>query len=101
MTGGSSLKQISRDITDLAAQTIGAQHQYPDGVMLFTGTLYAPIEDRDHPGEGFTHKIGDQVEIASAELGTLINRVNHCDRITPWTFGCGALMRNLAQRGLL
>jgi len=101
LTGGSSLKEISRDITDLAAQTLGAQHQYPDGVMLFTGTLYAPIEDRDQPGEGFTHKIGDVVEIASAELGSLVNRVNHCDRIAPWTFGSGALMRNLASRGLL
>jgi fumarylacetoacetate (FAA) hydrolase family protein len=101
LTGSSSLKEISRDITDLTAQTIGAQHQYPDGVMLFTGTLYAPIEDRDHPGEGFTHKIGDVVEIASAELGSLVNRVNHCDQIAPWTFGSGALMRNLARRGLL
>jgi fumarylacetoacetate (FAA) hydrolase family protein len=101
LTGSSSLKEISRDITDLTAQTIGAQHPYPDGVMLFTGTLYAPIEDRDHPGEGFTHKIGDVVEIASAELGSLVNRVNHCDQIAPWTFGSGALMRNLARRGLL
>jgi fumarylacetoacetate (FAA) hydrolase family protein len=69
--------------------------------MLFTGTLYAPIEDRDQPGEGFTHKIGDVVEIASDPLGSLVNRVNHCDRIAPWTFGSGALMRNLARRGLL
>jgi fumarylacetoacetate (FAA) hydrolase family protein len=101
LTGSSSLKEISRDITDLAAQTIGAQHQYPDGAMLFTGTLYAPIEDRDHPGQGFTHKIGDEVEITCDELGTLANRVNHCDRIAPWTFGTGALMRNLARRNLL
>ena len=101
LSGGSSLKEISRDITDLTAQTVGANHQYPDGVMLFTGTLYAPIEDRDHPGQGFTHKVGDVVEIASAELGTLVNRVNHCDQIPPWTFGSGALMRNLGRRGLL
>jgi len=101
LTGSSSLKEISRDITDLTAQTIGAQHQYPDGAMLFTGTLYAPIEDRDQPGQGFTHKIGDTVEITCSELGTLVNRVDHCDKIAPWTFGAGALMRNLAQRKLL
>jgi fumarylacetoacetate (FAA) hydrolase family protein len=101
LSGSSSLTEISRDITDLAAQTIGANHQYPDGVMLFTGTMFAPIQDRDHPGEGFTHKVGDRVEIACAELGALVNRVDHCDRIAPWTYGTGALMRHLARRGLL
>jgi fumarylacetoacetate (FAA) hydrolase family protein len=69
--------------------------------VLFTGTMYAPIQDRDHPGQGFTHKVGDLVEIACPELGALVNRVNHSDRIAPWTFGTGALMRNLTRRGLL
>ena len=101
LSGGSSIAEISRDITDLAAQTLGPNHQYPDGVVLFTGTMYAPIQDRDHPGQGFTHKVGDLVEIACPELGTLVNRVNHSDRIAPWTFGTGALMRNLTRRGLL
>jgi fumarylacetoacetate (FAA) hydrolase family protein len=101
LSGASSMAEISRDVTDLAAQTIGANHQYPDGVLLFTGTMFAPIQDRDHPGQGFTHKVGDLVEIACPELGVLVNRVNHCDQIAPWTFGAGALMRNLARRNLL
>jgi fumarylacetoacetate (FAA) hydrolase family protein len=101
LSGSSSMAEISRDITDLTAQTVSANHQYPDGVLLFTGTMFAPIQDRDHPGQGFTHKVGDLVEIACRELGSLINRVNHCDRVPPWTFGTGALMRNLARRNLL
>ncbi|HEX5078993.1 MAG TPA: fumarylacetoacetate hydrolase family protein [Geminicoccaceae bacterium] len=101
LSGSSSLTEISRDVTDLAAQTLGPNHQYPDGVLLFTGTMFAPIQDRDHPGEGFTHKLGDLVQIACPELGSLVNRVNYCERIAPWTFGTGALMRNLARRHLL
>ena len=101
LEGISSMSEISRDITDLVGQTIGANHQYPDGLMLFAGTMFAPIQDRDQPGSGFTHKPGDVVEIACPELGTLVNRVNHCDRIAPWTFGTNALLRNLAARGLL
>lgn len=101
LSGTSSMAEISRDLTDLAAQTIGANHQYPDGVLLLTGTMFAPIQDRDHAGQGFTHKVGDLVEIACPELGALINRVEHCDRVAPWTFGTGALMRHLAGRGLL
>ena len=75
--------------------------QYPDGIVLFAGTMVAPTQDRDQPGEGFTHKVGDVVEISCPELGTLVNRVDYCDAIAPWTFGTGALMRNLAARGLL
>jgi fumarylacetoacetate (FAA) hydrolase family protein len=101
LEGISSMSEISRDITDLVGQTIGANHQYPDGLMLFAGTMFAPIQDRDQPGSGFTHKPGDVVLIACPELGTLVNRVDHCDRITPWTFGTSALLRNLAARGLL
>jgi fumarylacetoacetate (FAA) hydrolase family protein len=101
LSGSSSITEISRDLTDLTAQTIGANHQYPDGALLLTGTMFAPIQDRDHPGQGFTHKTGDLVEIACPELGALVNRVDHCDRIAPWTFGAGALMHNLARRHLL
>jgi hypothetical protein len=78
-----------------------ANHQYPDGLVLFAGTMFAPIEDRDKPGEGFTHKVGDLVTIACPELGTLANRVAYCDEIPPWEFGAGALMKNLASRRLL
>jgi fumarylacetoacetate (FAA) hydrolase family protein len=101
LAGTSSMSEISRDVVDLVDQTINAQHQYPDGFMLFCGTMFAPIQDRDQPGQGFTHKPGDLVQISCPELGSLVNRVETCDRIAPWTFGTGALMRNLAARGLL
>ena len=101
LEGASSMAEISRDPTELAGQAIGENHQYPDGLMLFTGTMFAPVEDRDAPGEGFTHKLGDRVTIASPLLGALVNRVALSNRIPPWTFGSGALMRNLAARGLL
>lgn len=101
MTGASRLDQISRDYTDLAAQMLNKNHQYPDGAVLYTGTLFAPIDDRDHPGEGFTHKIGDLVTIRTPELGTLVNRMKRSNDCAPWTFGITELMRNLAKRGLL
>jgi fumarylacetoacetate (FAA) hydrolase family protein len=97
----SSMAKISRDVTDLASQTLSKNHQYPDGFMLFCGTMFAPIKDRDKAGEGFTHKVGDIVTIANPKLGALVNRVKHCSDIAPWTFGTGALMANLASRGLL
>jgi fumarylacetoacetate (FAA) hydrolase family protein len=80
---------------------IGADHQYPDGAVLFLGTMFAPIEDRDAPGQGFTHKRDDIVTIAAPKLGRLVNRMRHSNECEPWTFGTGALMRNLARRGLL
>lgn len=95
------MSRISRDVADLAAHAIGPTHQYPDGLVLMTGTLFAPTEDRGAPGQGFTHHLGDVVAISSAKLGALINRVDRADRIPPWTFGAGALMRNLARRGLI
>lgn len=101
LDGGSSISQISRDPADLVAATINANHQYPDGFVLFLGTMYAPVEDRDEPGGGFTHKIGDVVTISTATLGALSNRVHHSQDCAPWTFGTSHLMRNLAARGLL
>ncbi|POG10035.1 fumarylacetoacetate hydrolase [Pseudomonas putida] len=101
LVGSSSMDQISRDPEDLVRQTLNANHQYPDGFLLFLGTLFAPIEDRDQPGAGFTHKLGDRVRIASPLLGQLHNRVTTSDQAAPWTFGLGALMHNLAARGLL
>jgi fumarylacetoacetate (FAA) hydrolase family protein len=97
----SSMTKISRDPADLVAQTIGKNHQYPDGLMLFCGTMFAPVKDRAAPGLGFTHKVGDIVTIATPKLGALVNRVKHCSDVAPWTFGTGALMANLARRGLL
>jgi fumarylacetoacetate (FAA) hydrolase family protein len=99
--GRSAISQISRDPADLVAHAIGPTHQYPDGFVLFLGTMFAPIEDRDEKGQGFTHKQGDIVTIASPKLGALVNRIGYSDRISPWEFGALALMRNLAARGLL
>ena len=101
LNDGSSMTMISRDPTDLVKQTISRNHQYPDGLVLFTGTMFAPAYDRDAPGMGFTHKIGDVVTISTPGLGALINRVNLTTEAEPWFFGTGALMRNLAQRGLI
>lgn len=101
LNGKSSMREISRDPLDLVAQTCGRHHQYPDGFMLFMGTLFAPTEDRDHPGQGFTHKLGDVVTIANPQLGSLVNRVALSTDCPPWTFGTAHLMRNLAARGLL
>ena len=101
MNGFSSIKKISRDPADLVAQMIGPHHQYPDGAVLFLGTLFAPIEDRDAPGKGFTHKVGDLVTIAAPELGALVNRIKRTSDCVPWTYGASHLMRHLAKRGVL
>ena len=101
MTGGSSLKKISRDPLDLVAQACGANHQYPDGFMLFLGTMFAPTQDRHGPGQGFTHVVGDVVAVSTPQLGTLVNRVTTSDMAAPWTFGMVALMKSLARRRLL
>lgn len=97
----SSMGLISRDVTDLAAQTLSKNHQYPDGLVLYVGTMFAPIKDRGVVGMGFTHHIDDIVTIATPKLGALVNRVRYCHDVAPWTFGTGALMQNLARRGLL
>lgn len=101
LRGRSSMKEISRDPLDLVAQTAGRHHQYPDGLVLFMGTLFAPTEDRSEPGQGFTHHIGDMVSISNDRLGTLRNRVRLSTECPPWEFGVSHLMRNLARRGLL
>ena len=98
LEGSSSMAMISRDPLDLVGQAIGANHQYPDGLMLFLGTMFAPTLDRLGPGQGFTHVIGDIVTISTPRIGTLVNRVNRSDRIEPWTFGLRALIESLAQR---
>jgi len=101
LRGESSMSLISRDPLELVRQTAGKHHQYPDGFALFLGTMYAPIQDRDVPGEGFTHKVGDRIRVSTPLLGTLENEVTHSDGAPPWTFGVCALMENLARRGLL
>jgi fumarylacetoacetate (FAA) hydrolase family protein len=101
LEGGSSMAKISRDPTDIVKQTIGANHAYPDGFALLLGTMFAPVADRGAPGMGFTHKSGDIVTISAEKLGRLVNRMRPCEECERWTFGAGALMRNLARRGLI
>ena len=100
MRGASSMSRISRDPLDLVVHAMGAHHQYPDGMMLFLGTMFAPTDDRSEPGSGFTHKVGDVVTISSPRLGRLVNRVNHSDKAAAWTFGLGALIANIGARRL-
>ncbi len=101
MAGHSNMAEISRKPATLVSQTCGDSHQYPDGFMLFLGTMFAPTQDRGQKGSGFTHHQGDVVEISTPLLGTLRNTVVYSDQAAPWTFGTRALMRNLAKRGLL
>jgi fumarylacetoacetate (FAA) hydrolase family protein len=101
MEGESRMEAISRPPENLAAQLLNAHHQYPDGAVLFCGTLFAPTKDRRAPGQGFTHELGDQVEIATPSLGRLVNWVQRTDACPPWVFGTRALMENLARRGKL
>jgi fumarylacetoacetate (FAA) hydrolase family protein len=101
LEGSSSLSEISRDPADLVGQMIGPHHGYPDGAVLFLGTMFAPVEDRGEPGKGFTHEVGDIVTVATPRLGRLVNRMHLTHECEPWTFGAGALMSNLARRGLL
>nr|WP_264477685.1 fumarylacetoacetate hydrolase family protein [Halomonas malpeensis] len=98
LEGTSDMREISRDPLDLVRQTVGAHHQYPDGFMLFLGTMFSPIEDRDGEGQGFTHHLEDRVSIATPSLGTLVNSVGQSDKLPPWTFGIRELMRHLARR---
>jgi fumarylacetoacetate (FAA) hydrolase family protein len=98
MQGSSALGQISRDPLDLAGQAMGKYHQYPDGMLLFLGTMFAPTQDRHGPGQGFTHVVGDVVSISTPQLGTLVNQVSTSDQAPAWTYGVGALMRDLAKR---
>jgi fumarylacetoacetate (FAA) hydrolase family protein len=101
MEGSSSMRRISRDPADLVAAMVNAHHQYPDGAVLYLGTMFAPVKDRGAPGKGFTHAAGDIVTVATPKLGALVNRVRLTNDCAPWTFGIAALMRNLSARGLL
>jgi len=101
LTGRSSMTEIARDPADLVKQMLGKHHQYPDGAVLFLGTMFSPIKDRGAKGQGFTHRKGDVTLVSAPELGTLANRMTLSTEAPPWQFGAGALMRNLAQRGLL
>ncbi len=101
LEGVSPMNKISRDPLDIVTHAWGPFHQYPDGFMLFLGTMFAPVKDRGASGMGFTHRIGDLVSISTPKLGRLANRVTTSDKAAPWTFGISALMRNLAARGLL
>ncbi|MDQ7732015.1 fumarylacetoacetate hydrolase family protein [Halomonas sp. SpR1] len=98
LQGESDMREISRDPLDLVSQTIGAHHQYPDGFMLFLGTMFSPIQDRNGKGQGFTHHMNDRVTIATPALGALVNKVGRSDQLPPWIYGIRELMRHLARR---
>ena len=99
MQGNSSMSQISRDPLELVQHAFGPNHQYPDGFMLFLGTMFAPTQDRHGSGQGFTHELGDVATVSTDTLGTLVNRVNTSDKVAPWTYGVRALMQDLVRRG--
>jgi len=99
--GANRMTEISRDPLDLVAATMGRDHQYPDGMVLFLGTMFVPGRDRDGPGTGFTHRPGDIVRVSSPKLGALVNEVADADQAPPWDFGVRALVDSLAARGLL
>lgn len=101
LRASSAMREIARDPEDLVAQLVGRHHQYPDGVVLMLGTMFAPVEDRDVPGGGFTHRLGDVVTISATALGSLVNVVNHAEECPPWAFGIRDLMTALADRGVL
>jgi fumarylacetoacetate (FAA) hydrolase family protein len=101
LEGGSNMKKISRSPASLAKATLNQHHQYPDGFVLFCGTVFAPTQDRGAKGQGFTHKHGDRVSVSNPLIGTLLNTVKSTDQCAPWEFGISRLMRNLAGRGLL
>ncbi|MDF7777637.1 fumarylacetoacetate hydrolase family protein [Sphingomonas sp. AOB5] len=101
LEGRSNMAQISRDPLELIGQAIGKHHQYPDGFVLYLGTMFAPVEDREHEGRGFTHKIGDTVSVSTPKLGTLVNKVVLCEDAPPWTYGISSLFRDLARRALV
>ncbi|WP_428313396.1 fumarylacetoacetate hydrolase family protein [Hydrocarboniphaga sp.] len=101
LAGESSMRLISRDPLELIAQTVSRHHQYPDGLVVFLGTMFAPTDDRGEPGQGFTHRPGDRVRVSTPRLGLLDNEVCACEDAPQWTFGVSALMKNLAARGLL
>lgn len=101
LEGVSPMSAISRSPADLVGQLVNGCHQYPDGAVLFLGTMFAPTQDRHGPGQGFTHVLGDRVDISTPALGRLVNWVDRADACPPWTFGVRALLRNLAERGRL
>jgi len=101
LNGRNNMNLISRDPAVLVSQTCGEHHQYPDGFALFLGTMFAPVQDRNAAGQGFTHAVGDRVRISTEQLGVLENQVTTSSHAAPWTFGISALMRNLVDRGLI
>jgi fumarylacetoacetate (FAA) hydrolase family protein len=101
LEGRNSLARISRPFEELVAATHGKHHQYPDGFALFTGTLFAPTQDRDEPGQGFTQHMGDVVTIRSSHLGTLVNRVGAAEELPEWSFGLRQLFDYLHDQRIV
>ncbi len=96
----SSMSEMSRQLEELVGHAWGPHHRYPDGFVLFTGTMFAPTQDRDEPGSGFTHRTGDVVTISTPQLGALVNEVMTAEDAPDWDFGIRDLIGNLTARGL-
>jgi fumarylacetoacetate (FAA) hydrolase family protein len=101
LEGSSSMSQISRPPESIVAAATGRHHQYPDGFVIYLGTMFAPVKDRGGAGKGFTHKPNDIVTISTPLLGALRNRVRLSTECPPWTYGASHLMRDLSKAGLL
>ena len=94
-TGADFMKRVAAPMLGGVAS---AHHQYPDGFALFTGTLFAPTQDRDEPGQRFTHHMGDVVTIRSSHLGALINLVGAAEELPEWSFGLRQLFGYLQSQ---
>ena len=100
LDGLNTVGALSRTFERLVEATLGDHHQYPDGCVILTGTLFAPTQDRDVPGDGFTHRHGDVVTIANPRLGRLVSTVGPTEQLTPWTYGVRQLVADLSAAGL-
>jgi fumarylacetoacetate (FAA) hydrolase family protein len=101
LEGHSSMSQISRPPESIVESAVGRHHQYPDGFVIYLGTMFAPVKDRGGVGKGFTHKPNDIVTISTPLLGSLRNRVRLSTECPPWNYGASHLMRDLSKAGLL
>jgi fumarylacetoacetate (FAA) hydrolase family protein len=101
LEGASSMAEISRSPEELVGAAMGPHHQYPDGMVLYLGTMFVPSKDRGEAGRGFTHRSGDIVTVSTPVLGALVNRVRLATECPPWVYGARSLMADLAVARLI
>lgn len=66
-SGSTSINQIKREFSDLAAYLFRSQ-TFPHGSILLTGTGVVP-------GDNFTLQVGDQIQITISGIGSITNTV--------------------------